>query len=327
MQLIHVGAAVLNQTPLAWDANKANILAVIAEARRRGVTLLCLPELCISGYGCEDAFFSPGVQRMALRVLEEILPEARGMIVSLGLPLLYHDTLYDAACLAVNGQIAGFTAKRYLAGDGIHYEPRWFKPWPLGRRAEVTIGDRGYPIGDVYYDCGGVRIGFEICEDAWVAHRTGAELSSRGVDVILNPSASHFAFGKMAIRERFVLEGSRAFGVHYLYSNLVGNEAGRAIYDGGALVASGGRLAAIGPRFSFADWGITTALVDVDAARLARARSDSFTSDLQDNANCIATKFVFPECEPLAQRLERVGWETGPHLKEEEFARAIALAL
>ena len=86
-----------------------------------------------------------------------------------------------------------------------------------------------------------MKIGFEICEDAWVANRPGGELSLRGVDVILNPSASHFAFGKIDVRERFVLEGSRAFGVHYVYANLLGNEAGRAIYDGGALIASAGQ--------------------------------------------------------------------------------------
>ena len=162
MQLLHVGAAVLNQTPLAWDANRANILAAIDEARQRGVSILCLPELCISGYGCEDAFLSTGVQRMSLRVLQEILPATKGMIVSLGMPLLHQYALYDTACLAVDGRIAGFTAKRYLAGDGIHYEPRWFKPWPAGRRAMVAIDGKEYPLGDVYYDCGGVRIGFEI---------------------------------------------------------------------------------------------------------------------------------------------------------------------
>src|SRR6516162_3714015 len=158
MQLIHIGAAVLNQTPLAWDANRANIVAAIGEARRRGVSILCLPELCISGYGCEDALLSPGVQRMAWRVLEEILPETRGMIVSLGLPLLYQNALYDVACLAVDGRIAGFTAKRYLAGDGIHYEPRWFKPWPLGRCVQIAIAAGEYPLGDIHYDCGGLRI-------------------------------------------------------------------------------------------------------------------------------------------------------------------------
>ena len=33
------------------------------------VSVLCLPELCITGYGCEDAFFSPGLQRTAIEVL------------------------------------------------------------------------------------------------------------------------------------------------------------------------------------------------------------------------------------------------------------------
>ena len=41
-----------------------------------------------------------------------------------------------------------------------------------------------------------------------------------------------------------MLEGSRAFGVSYVYANLLGNEAGRAIYDGGALIASAGKLLA-----------------------------------------------------------------------------------
>ena len=36
-----------------------NIVATIQAARETGVTVLCLPEhMCISGYGCEDAFFS-----------------------------------------------------------------------------------------------------------------------------------------------------------------------------------------------------------------------------------------------------------------------------
>jgi NAD+ synthase (glutamine-hydrolysing) len=39
------------------------------------------------------------------------------------------------------------------------------------------------------------------------------------------------------VRERFVLEGSRSFSVSYIYTNLLGNEAGRAIYDGDAMIA------------------------------------------------------------------------------------------
>ena len=127
MKLIKVGAATLNQTPLDWEANKATILGAIEEARDRQVTVLCLPELCITGYGCEDAFLSASLHSTALQVLEEILPHTKGMVVSLGLPVAYNNVVFNTACLAASGRIAGFVAKRYLARSGIHYEPRWFK--------------------------------------------------------------------------------------------------------------------------------------------------------------------------------------------------------
>src|SRR5262245_18469708 len=146
MKLIRVGAAVLNQTPLDWDGNAARIRGAIAAAREAGVSILCLPELCITGYGCEDAFQSPAVQQQALRVLLELLPETHGMVVSFGLPILYSGVLFNVACLATNGKILGFVGKQHLAGDGIHYEPRWFKPWPEGARSTIPIDT---PAGDV----------------------------------------------------------------------------------------------------------------------------------------------------------------------------------
>ncbi|HJZ89119.1 MAG TPA: NAD(+) synthase [Polyangia bacterium] len=332
MKLIKVAAAVLNQTPLDWAGNQARIRAAIEDARAQGVTLLCLPELCITGYGCEDAFLARGVQETAWRLLGELVPATRGMIVSLGLPLLHHNALFNTACLACDGRVLGLVGKRYLAGDGLHYEPRWFKPWPDGHRARFTVDDAAgaasYPLGDLYFDCGGVRIGFEICEDAWVAARPGGSLSRRGVDVILNPSASHFAFGKHEVRKRFVLEGSRAFGVTYVYANLLGNEAGRAIYDGGGLIASGGQLVAQGPRFSFADHHLTCAIVDVDATRMSQARSASFQPVIDgDPDECVRAQFTFPALEPASVAPPLAAWESSAQLKEEEFTRAVALGL
>ena len=192
MRLVKVAAAVLNQTPLDWDGNQSRIVEAVRQAKRDDVSILCLPELCITGYGCEDAFFSPGVQETSVQILKTLLPECQGMLVSGG--------LYNTACLIVDGKIAGFVAKQNLAGDGIHYEPRWFKPWPAGSVGEVEIDQVTYPIGDLMFELGKVRLGFEICEDAWVGQRPGASLAAQGVDLILNPSASHFAFGKNEIR-------------------------------------------------------------------------------------------------------------------------------
>ena len=329
MKYIHMGAAVLNQTPLDWSRNRDNIEQAIVEARSRGVTLLCLPELCIPGYGCDDAYQSTGVQQTSLDLLFELAPLTRGMVVSLGLPILYRKALFNCAAVLVDGELMGFAAKRFLAGDGLYYEPRWFKPWPERRAAEVRIRGRRFPIGDLYFVCGGVSIGFEICEEAWVADRPGSSLAARGVDVVLNPSASHFAFGKQEIRRRFVLEGSRAFGVSYVFSNILGNSSGRMIFDGGAMIANDGRLLSEGPRFSFLPWELTTAIVDIDQSRLRQVRTGSFMPDFEayPEERVEAVGFEFPPLSPTEDSLCSQRSEGAWDSKEEEFTRATCLGL
>jgi NAD+ synthase (glutamine-hydrolysing) len=333
MTRIRVAAAVLNQTPLDWPGNERNIRAAIAAAHAEGVSVHCLPELCITGYGCEDAFHGMGLQESACKTLAAILPDTQGMIVSLGLPLMHRNALFNCACLAVDGRIAGFVAKRFLCGDGLHYEPRWFKPWPQEVRDTIQVLGQEYPIGDLTFNCGGITIGFEICEDAWVAGRPGGGRAMHAIDIILNPSASHFAFGKIEVRKRLVIEGSRAFHVGYIYTNLLGNEAGRVIYDGGALIASGGALVAAGPRLSFAPWHVTSAVIDVAANRMSTARLASFQPELgRANPLEVACPFDWPPVEPQTREPHSgmphpAAWESSPNLKEEEFTRAVAQGL
>ena len=362
MNRIRLAAAALNQTPLDWDTNSRHMRAALDAAREAGAGILCLPELAITGYGCEDMFFSAGVQRTALDALQELLPETAGLVACLGVPVFHEGGVFNAAAVACDGRLLGFVAKQHLAGDGIHYEPRWFRRWPAGAVSTIEVAGKAYPIGDLLFDCGDVRIGLEICRDAWVADRTGARLAQRGADVLLNPSASHFAFAKQQIRERFVLEGSRAFCVSYAYCNLLGNEAGRSIYDGGTLIASGGKMLVRGPRFSFADWLLTTAVIDVDSTRRAKAESfPDVTPQAGENEGGVVTAdFNYPrvdeptgtvgvrtgvcvprarsggESEALAEPVADAStagvpghpaWETGRHQKEEEFARSVPLAL
>ena len=233
---------------------------------------------------------------------------------------MYQNRVYNTVCLLIDGQIAGFVAKRFLPSDGIHYEPRWFHSWAIGVDANIKINGHIYPIGDIHFNCGGVRIGFEICEEAWVANRPGIKLAEQGVDIILNPSASHFAFHKHRVRERFVLEGSRSFSVSYIYTNLLGNEAGRVIYDGDAMIASNNNILASSSRFSFDNYQSISAFVDVDLTRMAQART-SQGSDKVDN--CIKIDFEYPVISPY-QKIITAASELS---KEEEFSHAVSLGL
>lgn len=331
MRYLTVATGALNQTPLAWEHNRNNILAAIKEAQKLEAQILCCPELAITGYGCEDTFLSVNTCQMALDMLHEIVPHTRNILVALGLPMLYRDGLYNTVAVVSDTKILGFVAKQYLAGSGVHYESRWFKPWPAGLVSEAHYHGQNFPLGDLIFDLNEVRIGFEICEDAWAATRRGVSLASRGVDIILNPSASHFAFGKCNIRKRFVLEGARAFGVVYLYANLLGNEAGRIVYDGDTIIAAYDTFLGLGPRFSFKDFVVTAAEVDIQTLRMQRASTLSYPKVSDDTQGII-------QCPPLQrrtnaksslskERFDLTGWETGPYVKEEEFARAVSLGL
>ena len=142
----------------------------------------------------------------------------------------------------------------------------------------------------------------------------------------MNPSASHFAFRKQAVRERFVLEGSRAFGVGYVYANLLGNEAGRALYDGSTIIASAGQLVANGARLRFGPGSITTATLDIQHNRMGQARLFSYRPNLQEEHE-IRHAFGFPPLPPALEEPEHESWEHGPYQKEEEFTRAQRLGL
>ena len=207
---MQIAGASLNQTPLDWENNTTNIINAISKAKNESVGILCLPELCITGYGCEDMFLAPWLEQQALEEIQKILPHTTNITVTLGLPLRYKSEIFNTVCLVSNGNILGFQAKQKLPNYGIHYEQRWFSPWTQGKQF-ITINDSSYQFGDYTYQVEEAQIGFEICEEAWNEDRPACRLVDQKVNLILNPSASHFALNKEAERESLVIKSSEEF--------------------------------------------------------------------------------------------------------------------
>ncbi|HTF22171.1 MAG TPA: NAD(+) synthase [Chryseolinea sp.] len=286
-----IGGATVNQIPLDWQNNTQNILDAIAEGKRQNVKLLCLPELCITGYGCEDMFLSEWVPARAWEELLKIREHCRDIAVSVGLPVRIEETTYNGACLISEGKILGITFKQNLARDGVHYEPRWFDAWKPDRVVQIERFGETIQAGDLIYTVDGVRVGFEICEDAWRKHdRPGFRLCKRGVDVIMNPSASHFAMVKSLLREKeVVIEGSQNFRCVYVFANLLGNEAGRMIYDGDIIIGQLGRLLAVNRRLSFKRFNVLATEIDMaDPARSQVVVSDDNKERNEELAQAVA---------------------------------------
>lgn len=265
-RVLKIGGATVNQTPLDWDGNLANILAAIEEGKVQKVSILCFPELTITAYGCEDLFLSDWLSEKAWQQLLLIVPHCDSILVCVGLPIRLEGITYNGVAVIHHKKILGVTLKQNLARDGVHYEPRWFNAWAKETITTIERSGEQVQIGDVTYEYEGVRFGFEICEDAWRKNnRPGYRLAKRKIDLILNPSASHFALGKSQEREReVIIEGSQKFNCVYLFVNLLGNEAGRMIYDGDVVIGQHGKLIHVNRRLSFENFNLLTATVDFD---------------------------------------------------------------
>lgn len=284
MPAFRLATVAINQIPLDWSGNRRRIEASF-DAFSSKPDLVLFPELCISGYGCEDSFHSEDVTRRSydnLRLLAKAADKKLpGTLIALGLPIRRDDRIYNCTAFIRDGRVCGLVPKRNLAGDGVHYEPRWFvasrevhqqKYYDDRRTGSLEATNETIPFGPLLIEHRGVRLAVEICEDAWVARRPALLHLKRGVEIILNPNASHFAFDKYKVRRSIALESSRALGVVYAQVNLLGCEAGRMIYDGHSVVAAGGELLFENGGFSFSDHIINEIPLDLNRSRVHRSR-------------------------------------------------------
>ncbi|MFC2126640.1 NAD(+) synthase, partial [Bacteroidota bacterium] len=188
-----------------------------------------------------------------------------GITVCIGLPIRKDGSLYNCAMVLSDQKISGIYAKQFLANDGVHYEPRWFTAWTQGELHKLVVDGEEANFGDVTININGINIGFEICEDAWRSDRPANRLIDKNIQLILNPSASHFAMGKTDQRQNLVIDSSRKFNCAYLYINLLGNEAGRMIYDGEVLIASKGKWLGYNGNLSYQDYNLIIGSVDFES--------------------------------------------------------------
>ena len=259
MAAIKLAGATVNQTPLDWKGNFDRILQAIQQAKSEEVEILCFPELAITGYGSEDLFLSYWYPQKALAQLGKLIPNCTDITVAVGLPVRIQDKVYNTVAIIENAELIGFVAKQFMAIDGVHYEFRWFTPWEANQILDFEFEGKIVPLGDLTFHYKGIHYGFEICEDAWRGEaRPGYRLQDRKVDLIFNPSASHFAMGKTIERKELIESSSETFNCYYCYVNLLGNEAGRMIFDGEILLAKSGKLIARNQLLSYRDFQVFT---------------------------------------------------------------------
>ncbi|MCS7298193.1 MAG: NAD(+) synthase [Bacteroidia bacterium] len=265
---MRVGAAAIRTTPLDWEGNRRRVMCILNQAREEGVELIVFPELVLSGYECGDFFWHPWTAQAAWESLLALIPETQGIGAVIGLPLEIGGKLYNAAAFLSDGTIVGFALKRHLPRDSVFYEPRWFYPAPQARLTEPRSGaPAGYALPFKYGD---FFVTIEICEDAWQPWRP---LTQHLTHIALSLNASPFEMEKTFRRHRLVTESSYRYKCIYAYANLLGNEAGKLLYDGDCAIAWEGKLIAESVRFSYGDGTLIWVEVPDEAVHAAAYRS------------------------------------------------------
>ena len=125
---IKVAAAVPAVKVADVEYNVQQIESIIAQAEGRGVEVLVFPELCITGYTCQDLFKEQLLLDRAESAIISLLDFTRKLdIISIvGLPVVVNGLLYNCAAVIQGGQLLGLVSKTYLPNYAEFYEKRWF---------------------------------------------------------------------------------------------------------------------------------------------------------------------------------------------------------
>ena len=261
--MFRIAVCTLNQFSLDFQGNLDRIVQSIKDAKHGGALLRVGPELEVSGYSCEDAFFEEDTCIHSWEVVEKILSnhELNDIIIDVGMAVIKDGCLFNCRVILINGKIVLIRPKTKLAGNGNYREDRYFTAWQseettwfaLPKKISEVTKQKYVPFGsDVVLDIpsadgngGNLRIGIEICEELWRMDSTHISLfQERGVHLVLNSSASYWEIRKLDTIIKFTTALTLKCGGAYALTNLLGCDGGRLCFYGMSSVAINGNMVA-----------------------------------------------------------------------------------
>lgn len=280
---IRVASAVPTVQVADCRRNVIEIESLIAQAEGQGVKIIVFPELCITGYTCQDLFRQQLLLDAAENAVIQLLDFTRQLdIISIvGLPIAVGDLLLNCAVVMQKGKIMGIVPKSYLPNYGEFYEKRWFASAHDLRPMTVHFaGFSGLVTADpqLFRTCDGVLFGVEICEDVWAPMPPSNHLAMAGADIIFNLSASDELIGKHDYLVSLLAQQSARTISGYVYSSAgFGESTQDVVYGGNALIYENGALLAEGERFATTAQ-MKTAQIDIERLRGERRNNTTFTA-------------------------------------------------
>ena len=280
---VNVAAAVPVVKVADVDYNVQQIEGLIAQAEGRKVEVIVFPELCVTGYSCQDLFKEQLLLDRAEQGILMLLDFTRKLdvISIIGAPVIINGLLYNCAVVLQSGTILGVVPKTYLPNYAEFYEKRWFASAQDLNPTDIYFAGSSIHVSaepQVFVTSDGMKFGVEICEDVWAPIPPSNNLALAGADIIFNLSASNELIGKHHYLKSLLAQQSARTMSGYVYaSSGFGESTQDVVYGGNAMIFENGKLLVEGSRFSFQPQ-IQMTQIDVEKLRVERRQNTTFVN-------------------------------------------------
>lgn len=232
---MRIGVAQINPVLGDFQSNADKILDYVKRARDRKCDLVVFPESCLFGYHPFDLLERTDVVAHQEKVMKDIFRRLpKGIAVIFGIftknPSKKGRLYFNSAVLVEKGVKPRFFHKQLLPTGDVFDEARF-----------IEAGDMRKNV----FRLKGKKFFLTICEDIWAWPNDKKEsiyeenplskVKEKGVDFVVNLSASPFYPGKDKIRQELVKKTARHFKAPMLYCNLVGAQD-EIIFDGRSFI-------------------------------------------------------------------------------------------
>lgn len=276
-------AAAIPEVALAQPGeNAARVILLCERAAARGVSLVTFPELCLTGYSCDDLFHQQALQQGALAALQSVAEgtAALPLTVLVGLPLRVDDALFNVAAVVSGGRVRGLVPKSFLPNYREYYEKRYFTDAPTARSEEIELLGDLVPFGtDLLFqasDLNELVFAAEICEDLWSPVPPTTRAALHGALLLCNLSASNVTVSKPQYRRLLCRAHSGSTVSAYVYAGAGHGESTTDLsWDGHGLICENADL--LGETVLFqSEPQLLVRDIDLDRLRSERLRLSSF---------------------------------------------------
>lgn len=281
-----IGIAQMNSIVGDLSFNADEIISRYQDLVSSGADLVITPELSVTGYPPRDLIFRSKFIDDNLKVIEKIAEKVGNVPIVVG--CIDYNTqntgnpFENAAVVIKDHEIVGKVTKCLLPSYDVFDETRYFEP---SKEVQVQV-------------LSGMKIGITICEDIWsedflpsklYVKDPAGELAKKGIDCLVNLSASPYHMGKPKDRHAMLSFLARRIHAPVVYCNSVGGND-ELIFDGNSLAFSAdGELISQGASFES-----QSILVDTESTKIS-VREDNQLEEIY-NALVLGLRDYVTKC-------------------------------